>query len=132
MTKPIRLSYPRGRTVKGMLRIEKNRKQLLYVIDESMTQVFGETSTKVIYDHLERNHHLRREDIPENLETFSFGLEEMYGFGAILLERLILRKLYSKLGLKFKEKEGYNFLDYMEELKNQIIESMTREMALKI
>ena len=101
---------------------EEFRKQLSnyvidHIIEKSLNQVFGETSTRLIYDHLESNHHLRREDIPENLEIFFSGLEEMYGFGAKLLEKLILKKLHTKLGLRYEEKEGYSFSDYIEELK---------------
>lgn len=105
-----------------MPRQEEFREQLSsyvidYVIEKSLNEVFGETSTRLIYDYLERKHHLRRKDIPENLEAFFSAVDELYGFGAIFLERRVLNKLYSKMGLEFKEREGYSFSDYIGELK---------------
>ncbi len=102
---------------------EEFQKQLSnYVIDliieKSLNQVFGETSTRLIYDYIESNHHLRREDVPENLEIFFSSLEDMYGFGAKVLKKMVLKKLHTKLGLRYEEKEGYSFSDYIEELKN--------------
>ena len=45
------------------------RKVLLEVINESLNKILGETSTQFIYSFLKR-HHLKREDIPDNLEDF--------------------------------------------------------------
>ena len=101
---------------------EEFRKQLSnyvidYTVEKSLKQVFGETSTRLIYDYFESNHHLRREDIPENLEKFFSSLKDMYGFGARLLEKLVLKKLHTQLGLRYEEKEGYSLSDYIRELK---------------
>jgi len=115
-----------------MKSIKEFEKILLETIDESMVQVFGNTSTGVIYDFIKGNHGLRKEDIAENLEIFSSSLEKMFGFGATLLEKLVLKKLYTKLRLKYEEKEGYKFLDYIKELKSQIILDYMKEMKSKI
>lgn len=115
-----------------MKSVEEFEKILLETIDEGMVQVFGNTSTGVIYDYLKGNHKLSKEDIPENLEVFSFSLEKMFGFGAILLEKLVLKKLYKKLGLKYEEKKGYKFLDYIKELKSQILLDYTQKIKGKM
>jgi len=115
-----------------MKSMKEFEKILLETIDESMAQVFGNTSTEVIYDYLKGNHKLGKETIPENLEIFSSSLEKMFGFGAILLEKLVLKKFYTKLGLKYEEKEGYKFLDYIKELKSQILLDYMKEMKKKI
>jgi len=115
-----------------MKSMEEFKKILLETIDESMVQVFGSTSTEVIYDYIEGNHDLRKEDIAENLEIFSSSLEKMFGFGATLLEKLVLKKLYMKLGLKYEEKEGYKFLDYIKELKSQILLDYMQKIKGKI
>ena len=104
-----------------MKSMEEFEKILLETIDESMVRVFGHTSTGVIYDYLKENRKLGKEDIPENLEVFSSSLEKMFGFGALLLEKLVLKKLYAKLGLRYEEREGYKFLYYIKELKSQIL-----------
>ena len=41
----------------------------------------------------------------------------MFGYGAKILETIILEKLYEKLNLNFKEKENYKFTDYVEDAK---------------
>jgi len=115
-----------------MKSMEEFERILMETIDESMVQVFGKTSTGVIYDFIKENHDLRKEDIPENLEIFSSCLEKMFGFGATLLEKLVLKKLYTKLGLKYKEKEGHKFLDYIKELKSQILLDYMQKIKGKI
>jgi len=92
---------------------------LLSVVDETMRNVFREPGTKVLYNYLENNSHLKREEIAEKPEVFSTGLEKLLGSGAHVIENLILKNLYSKLGLKFEEKEGYGFSDYVKELRKR-------------
>ena len=92
---------------------------LLKVVDETMKQVFRETGAKVIYSYLGNNSHLKREEIAEKPEVFSAGLESLMVSAAQVIENLILENLYRKLGLKFKEKKGYEFTDYIEELRKR-------------
>jgi len=94
---------------------------LLGVVDETMRQVFKEEGAKVIYEYLENNSHLKREEIVEKPEVFSVGLERLLGSGAPVIEKLILKNLYSKLELEFREKEGYKFSDYIRELRERCV-----------
>ena len=98
---------------------------LLNVIDETMKQVFTETGTKVIYKYLENNSHLKRKEIAEKTEVFSAGLEKLLGSAAPVIEQLILENLHSKLELEFTKRKGYEFSDYVAELKekSQLIRS---------
>ncbi|MGD8506623.1 MAG: hypothetical protein PVF15_08175 [Candidatus Bathyarchaeota archaeon] len=101
---------------------------VLSVAVETMKQVFKEAGVKVIYDFLENQCHLKREDIPKKTEVFSADLEKLLGSGAIVIEKMILRNLYNKLELRFKEKKGYKFSDYIKELRN--IKGGQRERSL--
>jgi len=92
---------------------------LLKVVDETLRQIFREAGTKVIYDFLENNHHLKREEFAKKPEVFSAGLERLMVSAAPVIENLILKNLYSKLGLEFEEKEGYEFSDYIKELRKR-------------
>lgn len=92
---------------------------LINVVDETLRQVFREEGSKVIYDYLENKCHLKLEEIAEKTKVFSAGLERLLGSGAPVIERLILKNLYSKLELKCEEKEGYGFSDYVKELKEK-------------
>jgi hypothetical protein len=92
---------------------------LLSVVDETMRQVFKEEGVRVIYGYLENNSHLKREEIAEKPEVFSAGLEMLLGSAAPVIEKLILKNMYSKLELKFREKKGYEFSDYVKELEDK-------------
>jgi hypothetical protein len=92
---------------------------LLNVIDETLKHVFKEPGAKVIYDYLRDQCHLKREEIAEKPEVFSAGLERLLKSGAVLIEKMILINLSSKLQLKYEEKEGYGFSDYIEELREK-------------
>ena len=92
---------------------------LLSVVDETMRQVFRDAGVKVIYDYLANNSHLKREEIAEKPEVFSVGLETLMVSAAQVIEILILKDLYRRLGLEFVEKEGYEFSDYVEELRER-------------
>ena len=83
---------------------------LLEAIDEGL-RVLGEGGKHMVFFYLERNYSIRKQDIPRNLEAFAFGLEKIFGAGAPVLEKMILKCIYSKLGLKYKEKEGQQFID---------------------
>jgi len=89
---------------------------LTELVTQRMEQLFGETASRILFDYLKRNHHLPIEDICERSEVFFAGLEEVVGAGAKMLERLVLKDLYSKFGLEYEEKEGYKFSDYLKEL----------------
>ncbi len=92
---------------------------LLKGVDAALKQVFKETGTRVIYDYLENNSQFRREEVAENPEVFSNGLKRLLGSGAPVIEKLILKNLYSKLELKLEEREGYEFSDYIKELRKR-------------
>jgi hypothetical protein len=95
--------------------------QMLNTIDETMKQIFSETGAKVIYDYLENQCDLKPEEILEKPEVFSAGLEVLLVSGAQVIENLILKNMYRKLELKFEEIKGYEFLDYIKELKKSAI-----------
>jgi 6-pyruvoyl-tetrahydropterin synthase len=92
---------------------------LLNVIDETLKHVFKETGAKVVYDYLKDQCHLKREEIAEKPEVFSAGLERLLKSGAVVIEKVILKKLSSKLQLKYEEKERCEFSDYIEELEEK-------------
>ena len=95
---------------------KKFEKILLDVVDQGIRDVFGEAAVRFIYDYLERNSSLRRDDIPEKPEIFAEGLEEMLGSGAKVIEKLVLKNLYSHFGVNYQEREGYKFSDYIREI----------------
>jgi hypothetical protein len=89
------------------------------VIDETLKQVFKEDGAKVIYDFLENNSSLSLTDVSDKPEEFSASLEMLMVSAARVIEQLILKNLYSRLGLSFEEKAGYKFSDYIKELRGK-------------
>jgi len=111
------------------------RKVLLEVINESLNKILGETSTQFIYSFLKR-HHLKREDIPDNLEDFQFVLEKIFGIGALLIEKAIMKNLYSCLSLEnkkncinYENQEQFNFVNYVSSLKKLTIGPRKRHVS---
>ena len=93
---------------------------LLSAVNETLKQVFKEAGAQVIYDFLGNKCNLKREEIAEKPEVFSADLKKLMVSAASFIEKMILEKLYSKLELKFEEKEGYEFSDYIRELKGKV------------
>jgi len=92
---------------------------LLKAVDETLKHVFNKAGAKVIYTFFENKCHMKREEIAEKPEDFSAGLEGLLGSAAPMIERMILKNMCSKLRLRFEEKEGYDFSDYVKELRGR-------------
>jgi len=92
---------------------------LLSVVDETVKQVFKEAGAEVIYNFIENKYHLKREEIAERPEVFSAGLKRLLGSAAPVIEKAILENLYSKFQLEYVEKDGYEFSDYVKELRER-------------
>jgi hypothetical protein len=65
------------------LKRRKHPKRLFKIVDKVLKQVLGEPTTLFLYKHLEEEHSLKPEDIPNELKIFEKGLEEyLSGSGA--------------------------------------------------
>ena len=89
------------------------------VVDETLKQIFKEEGARAIYDFLTNHAHLELEEAAEKPEVFSASLERLMVSATRVIEQAILKNLYSRLGLKFKEKNGYEFPDYIRELRGK-------------
>jgi len=94
-------------------------KTLLEAVDHALL-AFGESPRKAIYYHLDKRFKLQREDIPEDTEKFSQALSTIFGPGADVITKLIVKNLYSKLNMNFEDKAGFEIVDYI---------SIAREVA---
>ena len=88
-------------------------------VDDTLKQIFKEDGAKVIYEFLENHTCLRLEEVADKPEVFSDSLERLMVSAARVIEKLILKNLYSRTGLKFEEKPGYEFSDYIRELREE-------------
>jgi len=94
-------------------------KILLSAVEESLSSL-GDSPKQAILFHLETSFKIKKENIPVNLTEFAKALEKIFGPGASYLERLILSRLYEKLGLEFENSEGVDFLKSVENMKKQL------------
>lgn len=88
-------------------------------VDEALKQIFKEDGAIVIYDFLEKQSKLKLDEAADKPEVFSASLERLMVSASQVIEQTILTKLYSKMGLKFEEKDGYKFSDYIAELREE-------------
>lgn len=91
---------------------------LLEAIDDSLS-VLGDEPRRALYQYLATMHSLDREDIPEKLEDFSEGLKKALGSASLVIQRIILRKLFQKLGSSFRESPQLDFVDYIEDARRR-------------
>ena len=96
---------------------------LLLSIDETMKYVLGEANTAIIYRYLEANS-CSKEEIPQKLELFSSALRDLIGNGpgqmlgtACILEETIAETFAFKLGEIFRERHPFDFVGYINRLK---------------
>jgi len=82
--------------------------------------VLGEIVRDAIYNHIETRHQLKREEIPRRLEVFHKALMGIIGAGAKIIEKLIAKRLYSRLGLSFIEHEDWTLVEYVEDAKKHM------------
>ncbi|MFB0501214.1 MAG: hypothetical protein ACETVP_01975 [Candidatus Bathyarchaeia archaeon] len=101
-----------------MKRKSEFNKKLIMTVDEVLKETFGEAGL-LVYTYLE-SQSVMREEIPERLETFSNCLNN-FSAGGSVVEAMILRNLYSRFGLKFKEDcDGDSFTDQIDKLRNSL------------
>ena len=89
---------------------------LLEAVDHGL-QVPGEIVRAAIYDRIEKSYGLKREEIPDKLEAFHRALEDLLGRSVKVMERLIAKSLYSRLGLNFTEDDSWTIVDYVNHAK---------------
>jgi len=91
---------------------------LLEAIDDSLS-ILGDEPKMALYQYLATMHSLQREQIPDRLEEFSAGLKRALGGASSVIQRIILRKLFQKLGSTFRESQDSEFPDYIRDARRR-------------
>lgn len=101
-----------------LLMIESSglKEALLHAIDDGLA-VPGKIVRTAIYDRIERSYQLRREEIPDHLDTFHKAFQDLLGASAKVMEKIIAKNLYTSLGLKFTEHATWTLVDYVNHTK---------------
>lgn len=90
----------------------QSNSELVEAVDECLL-VLGEVVRRAIYQYVERNCQIEREGIPEKLEAFHKCLQGIFGAATNVIERLVAKRLYSKLSLNFEAHENWTLVDYV-------------------
>ena len=98
-------TYTGARTVEALLG---------HCIDHVLSEVLGIKAKEAIYDYMERNYAVAREDIPTNMSNFFTLTEETLGRGSRTIARCIVRRMWQELGWAFTDTPGLEFWDYLE------------------
>ena len=84
---------------------------LMQIVEEELTRTLG---AKIAENILTPSGSTKRKI--NRVESFTNILHAYLGTDALPIERIILKRLYSTLGLTLEYKKGYCFLDYIDEI----------------
>jgi hypothetical protein len=99
-------------------------KLTLQAIDETLSAL-GEKPKTAIYAYLKKNYSIDKKDIPQRIGEFSKALEDLLKIGAVQLEILFMKNLFTQLkktnGNFFCEWTAHNvsFQEYTEFMKQR-------------
>jgi hypothetical protein len=102
------------------------RQILLEAVDYGL-MVLGEIVRRAIYERIEKDHGLKRAEIPEQLEAFHKALGSVLGASAKTVEKLIAKNLYQKLGLNFTPRPEWTLVEYVDHAKTTSKSIQVRE-----
>ncbi len=95
---------------------EDGRSRINIVFAEAIEYGFGipgELVRAALYESLETNFHIKREEITEKLEMLHDALQTLLASSTPVLERQIARHLYRRLRLDFPAHQGWTLVDYV-------------------
>ena len=94
---------------------------LVESLNESFATILGEIPKRTLYDILEKNHAISVNRIPERLNEFTTVLDALFGVTpAKAIVRIIVKRLYSKLGLTYIERPDWRLPDYVSEARSKM------------
>ncbi|NIR88103.1 hypothetical protein GWO13_11400 [Candidatus Bathyarchaeota archaeon] len=101
-------------------------KLLLEAIDEGLSSL-GDSSKQSVYFHLEKTFNINKQNIPHKIEEFADALEKIFGVGAKVLEIVIMRQLYEKVGgvVEYGQ-EDLVFTEYVAAMKQSFLKKKQR------
>ena len=91
--------------------------QLVNETIDSVLSSLGTACRWAVYDYVEREHELKKNDVADHITEFSEALEQIFGDAAALLEIEMIRRLYRKVPqFKHSAKESLTFPEYVSAL----------------
>jgi hypothetical protein len=100
---------------------ERFSRTLVESVEETISAVLGKNVAEAFAYHFHSSVELTREEIPSHLKELSSALKWSFGVGGTVLERAIVRRLYSKLGLTLVQKPDCSFVECIEDAKKMFL-----------
>lgn len=72
---------------------------LLRCFEDTTSGLLGEGAKKALLERLEKDTGLKRDELIVQTEMLKSGMEKIFGRSALVLERMIAKQIYGKLGL---------------------------------
>jgi len=98
-------------------------------VNEGLSSICSSAAPSVLF-FLEKNGSIKAKSNIESLKAFSEGLERIFGFGAIVIEKKILEILCTKLQLP-DQKENPNNFEFAKEMGKAIELHKAKNTKLK-
>ncbi|MEM2865226.1 MAG: hypothetical protein QXR65_08200 [Candidatus Bathyarchaeia archaeon] len=92
---------------------------LLEAVDEGLLAL-GRSVRETMYRHMREHYSIGREELPDRPGEFAEALRDMLGAGAEVLLKFMARRFYAKLGLRYEEKSGWSFREYVSHAKSKV------------
>lgn len=102
-----------------MVKLSRLDDALLEAVDFGLA-VPGEIVRETIYERLETAYGIKRVEIPEKLPAFHQALRELVRSVANVMERVIAKNLYTRLGQSFVNHEDWTLIEYVADLKRSV------------
>ena len=93
-------------------------------VGEAITDVLGAKVTTAFWQHIQAYLGITKEEMPYRLDTLFSALKDAFGVGGDTLGRLILKKLYAKVGLPLEYTPDRPLVQYVEELKEYLAKDL--------
>jgi hypothetical protein len=97
--------------------IDPSFEELFYSAVDKAMLLLGESGRQAAFYHIEKTFGLRKECWHMKPEKFAEAVEAIFGPGAQLLLRAIVRELYSSIGLKYNEQKDFRFVQLLRKAK---------------
>jgi len=96
-------------------------------VTETLRDLLGTRARDALFEYLERNCSLPRDQIPRRSSDFFASLEEISGKGGKTIGRAVVRRLFEKLHWDFHEIPGFEPEDYLDSMKSRLKRQLAQE-----
>ena len=103
---------------------------MLSSINRIMQGVLGQGTTEIVFDHMEFFYGLKSEDVPTKIELFKKLLEDLLGCGATIMEKMIVKDIYSRLDLQLVY--GGDFISSVNNARTAYIQNPLSDIGNKL